>query len=181
MAIHEQPRAYTSSVVDPGDSTISNFALGLGAASLAAVTLAIAALVGGFTYVTVAQLAGIHDARAGQTTELFSGTLLLTWMIGTVHVSVRGHRQTHRGASLSDTLMLSHSHRRLWSGAVGIGLAALLVGVISVALASSRTVVVTPPLAWLVMSLTCFIGAIMSIRLADGLARRRANQRTVSL
>jgi hypothetical protein len=177
MATHEQPRAFSSSVVDPGDSTISNFTLGLSVASLAAVILTLAALIGGFTYATVAQLAGIHDARAGQTTELFAGTLIFVWTISTVLVSIRGSRHTHRGVNLADTLMLSDSHRRLWSGALGIGLAALLAGVISIAVASSRTV--TPPWAWIAMTLACFIGAVASIRITDALARRRANQRNV--
>lgn len=61
---------------------------------------------------------------------------------------------------------------------MGIGLAALLVGV---NLRRTRELANGGHATSSVARHECLIGAMLSIRLTDGVARRRANQRTVSV
>jgi hypothetical protein len=159
----EHSSAYTENLLDSSRSSAPGLSLlstRIAVFSLAGLTMGLAWAFGAYCFETIAVQERIVDLRASQVTTFFGYWMAALWVTGIASVGIVGRGERSANASFVRMVSGSSSLRRFTGAVAGLVAATFVVGAGLLALASLTAVIVTPPAAWLILTLA---GILLSI------------------
>jgi hypothetical protein len=161
----EPSSAYTQNLLDARRPSLGQSLLPtrLAVFSLAGLTMAVAWAFGAYCFESIAAFEQIVDLRAGQVTSFFGCWMAALWITGVASVSIVGRGERPANASFVRMVSGSPSLRRFTAAVAGLVTATFVVGAGLLALASLAAVSVTPPAAWLVLTLAGVLLGIAAV------------------